>query len=119
VDRLALVVPFASEDADDLPSVEVYTRLVRDLEEYCAIPPGRRLPLRVAVFFLQAHDWPAEKNPRKASEIAVRHAAPALYALLRRTLRARRLRFFSGQLPAGPDLAASAWVGEGLAWLLQ
>ena len=74
------------------PDVEVYTRLVRDLEEYLGWPSGKPIPLRVAALVVfprettggdwNGRSWLIERDP-------------ALWALLFRSLRPRELAVFA------------------------
>jgi len=106
--------------------VEIWSRLVRVIEEYCSAPAGQCLPCKVAVVLAvpeRGHSLaflPAElKQGLTALEVEriVRENDPALAALLRRTVAGRKLRFFGGIIPQTFDLTQTRWLEAALRWI--
>jgi hypothetical protein len=118
--RLLLVVDAQrvsrEEQLRGLPDAEVYSRLVRDVEEFLGWPLGEPVPLRTAVVLA----WPPGETKvpgDPAGWLAANDAA--LSALLRLSLRPRQLAIFTGAIPADPHLSGTDWLSKALAWLLR
>ncbi len=110
---------------DALPQAEIYARLLRTVEEYCVLRPGRPVPFKVAVLLPlppKMFDFFAKSAAlHKASSTTIEHILaqqdPALFSLLRRTVPRQRLCFFGGWLPPRPDFTQTPWIDHALKWL--
>jgi hypothetical protein len=108
-----------------LPPEEIYARIVRVTEEYCALPPGRRMPWRVALVLGVTERQEAlrdlfEAGPAGAEEQEVeetlRRYVPGLLALVRRTVGRGRVRCFAGPIPPECDPQATSWLQAVAHW---
>jgi hypothetical protein len=107
-----------------LPDAELYSRLVRVVEEYCGLEPGQPVPFRVAVVLAVPADartdllaGPTGELTSEEVQDVVRNRGPALHALLVRTVVPGRLRFFGGLVPNGMDLSMTPWIPDVLEWV--
>jgi hypothetical protein len=125
VDRLILVLdPKQMGPAADpirVPQSEVYSRMIRAVEEYTTLRVGQALNLSVAVLvpltrkeLAGAFGGNANPSPAKVRDWVHRND-PALYALLLRTIEADRLMFFGGLIP--DQLGRMPWIEAALNWL--
>jgi len=108
-----------------LPPVEVYSRLLRVVEENCALRPGQRFPLKVAVVLALPEGHSLESccpetlsglSSEAIQEMLLR-LDPALLALLRRTVPTQLLGFFGGVVPQDLNLDRTVWLGSILGWV--
>ena len=115
-DRMGVI-----HDPNQLPQSEIFSRLLRVIEEYCFLPAGAVLSQRVAVVLPLPSGPPSENPEPSMGDAEVRRQVwerdPALYALLVESVKAGRLRFFAGPIPRGFDLEQTRWLNEVLAWL--
>jgi hypothetical protein len=117
-------------DRIPFPQAEAFSHLFQAVEQYCGIPPGQPLPLRVAVVLpvpqglqlpgprpASADGWEEEFLGDEVREL-LRTRDPALAALLAQCLKPAQVAYFGGVLPADLDLDRSEWVRDALRWLL-
>ena len=121
----------SGSDLNKFPQAEAWSHLVQAVEQYCGVPPGQPLPLKVAVVLpvpdaKTFSDFWKEADPtardRGMSEVEVRDLVrrrdPALYALLTRCLHPNRLAYFGGTIPPSLDLKRTFWLCDALQWVL-
>ena len=111
-------------EPSQLSAAEIYSRLLRVIEEYCVLSPGQPLPCKVAVALVlpeghsllgrgvDAHGGIASLT----AETLLHQHDPALIALLQRTVPPQRLRFFGGTVPrnwtcSAPPGWSRSWSG--------
>ncbi|MFO0877896.1 MAG: hypothetical protein U0840_11130 [Gemmataceae bacterium] len=112
-------------EAKLLPQVEIYSRILRVIEEYCVLPVGRTLPLQLAVLLpipagqAAALNLPGTRGelPQQQVQQLIRDREPGLHALLCRSIAPGKLRFFGGILPDKLDPDQSTWIARALEWL--
>jgi hypothetical protein len=119
-ERLARPVPGSSD-----PPVELFSRMLRDIEKFCLLRPNRFLPMRVAVVVAcPSHEMMSElflKADRPADEpfkSVVMSLDPALHALLLRTVAPKRLRFWGWVAPFNVDQTSPLAAQEVGRWIL-
>jgi len=107
-----------------LAHAEVYSRVVRVIEKDLSLAPGRYLPVRVAIVL------PLTSGANMAQSIGangaisaagvkryVAQGAPALHALVQRTVAPGDLRYFGGLITPNLDLDGSGWVQDLVGWV--
>jgi len=107
-----------------LSHVEVYSRLVRVIEKDLSLAPGSPLPLRVAIVLPLTSGanvaQPVHSNGTiSAADVQryVAQGAPALHALVQRTVAPGQLRYFGGLGSPKLDLSRSGWVRDVAGWV--
>jgi hypothetical protein len=107
-----------------LSQAEIYSRLLRVIEEYRGTTIGERLPFKVAVLLPVAAGNAADFLPAAGGLIdsdgvkdLLKRRDPPLFGLLNWSTQAKKLRYFGGIMPDELDLKESQWIQEALDWI--